>query len=338
MAAGKTFRDREKERYQKLPLQLFDSGVAFNGNYRGTQRSFCLSDSNIGVNLYQDLRVSAMEYFARRGIPWHDGLIERQVPSNHLCCSQSCCVNFLYPMMNDGRLLTSVFKEFYPDMVEALPIEEDRHKKDKTAPFLVFEWIGTRDYLNEQRRKGIQRTRGANYTSADFMFRFRSRSHGKEKIHLVLGEWKYTEDYRQEDKGTNKTRKQNYAAAFSRNKGVFNQPNEVLYNSLFFEPFYQLMRLQLMGQEMEQQRELEAEEVSVLHICPKGNNDFRDNVTSPTLSEMFPGLGVLDIWKKLVVTDKFKSKSVEELLKAIITNKDITESSWVEYLRQRYGW
>ena len=329
-----TFRDREKERYKKLKPKLFSKESQDEGNYRGKPRFFCLADDYASENLYEAIRESAIEYFKARNITWHDGLKEGFVPSNHLCCSQSCCINFLYPMTTNPQLLMDVFQNFYPEMEEPLPISKDCRQPNGSFPYMAFEWIGVSDYLGETKRKGLERTRGAYFTSADFTFRFRRKD---GRIQIVLGEWKYTEDYRRSDKGI-KARKQNYYPAFNRPSGVFKQRGEDLYSALFFDPFYQLMRLQLLAQEMKIGREMDADVVSVLHICPKANREFRDRVTSPYLENAFPGKVTLEIWEELVTQNTFMSISVEELLDTLVYKTRIEDREWINYLNMRYGW
>lgn len=329
-----TFRDREKERYRKLKPELFSNKAQDEGDYRERPRFFCLADDYSSENLYKTIRASAIEYFKARNITWHDGLEKGRVPSNHLCCSQSCCMNFLYPMTTKPRMLASVFQHFYPELAEPLLIDEDLARPNGSFPYMAFEWIGVRDYLGETKRKGSERTRGANFTSADFIFRFR-REDGK--IQVVLGEWKYTEEYRRQDKGI-EVRKQNYHLAFNRDGGVFKRRGDDLYDALFFDPFYQLMRLQLLAHEMELSREMDADVVSVLHICPKANREFRDRVTSPHLANMFPNKGTLEIWRELVPRNKFKSISVEDLLNTILRSTKTDDWQWAHYLKVRYGW
>jgi len=226
-------------------------------------------------------------------------------------------------------------------MATPLPITEDKPLNDGIYPFIAFEWIGTRDYLGEAKRKGIRRTRGANFTSADFVFRFRENN---GRIHLVLGEWKYTEEYGRSYKGSGRSgevRKNNYINFFSDPKGVFsrNKNKESLYDSLFYEPFYQLMRLQLLAQETEvyNAKEMDADAVSVLHVCPEVNEEFRKNVAPDYLKGESPGKDVLEVWKELVPKDKFLSISVEDLLKTI-QNTVTEEPEWLNYIATRYGW
>ncbi|MDP6131531.1 MAG: hypothetical protein QGI56_08620 [Dehalococcoidia bacterium] len=332
-----TFRDREKERYKALKPLLFSENAQRDGTYRGRPRSFCLADDCSSENLYSGIRASAIQYFADRRISWHDGLDRRRVPSNHLCCSQSCCVNFLYPMAGDPALVEAVLGVFFPELAKAVPVYEDGLLPSGSAPYMAFEWIGSRDYLGEQKRKGGRRTRGANFTSAGFAFRF-IRNDGK--VQLVLGEWKYTESYGSSDLGI-PVRKANYQRAFDRADGVFGPQRRDLYDALFFDPFYQLMRLQLLAQEMETGklgREMDADVVSVLHICPAANGEFREHVTSPQLKAMLPGKGTLDIWKDLVPEDRFLSISVEDLLEAIVRDEGSIDRDWVRCLGDRYRW
>lgn len=342
-----TFRDREKERYKAVKPKLFSAAAQQPGTYRGKSRDFCLADDCASENLYEGIRESAVAYFADRGIRWHDGLEKGRLPSNHLCCSQSCCVNFLYEFSSDPGLLKAVFARFYPDLMEEpLRFDDDPPLEDGSRPFMAFEWIGTRDYLGEHLRKRGARTRGANYTSADFAFRFR-RQDGKTQ--LVLGEWKYTEEYGSKDLGTSsddkdgkpEVRRQNYCPAFHRPKGVFARYDEDLYGALFFEPFYQLMRLQLLAQEMEagdKGREMDSDVVTILHICPEVNGDFRNKVTSRYLEKEYPGKGPLQIWQQIVPADRFLSISVEDLLDTIVETAGPVKRGWAEYLRARYGW
>ena len=336
-----TFRDREKERYRKLKPKLFSNEAQDEGNYRERQRFFCLADDYSHENLYQGIRDSAITYFLIRGIPWHDGFKRRHLPSNHLCCSQSCCINFLFPLVKRPDIIKTIFSHYYPEIATSLPLTGDKPLTDGTYPFIAFEWIGTRDYLGEAKRKGMPRTRGANFTSADFAFRFREND---GRIHLVLGEWKYTEEYGRNYKGSGRSgevRKKNYTNFFSDQSGIFSaiDDREKLYDSLFYEPFYQLMRLQLGAQEMEthEEKEMDADIVSVLHVCPEANREFRERVTSPYLANTFLGKGTLEIWKELVPHNKFKSISVEELLNTI-QDTSMDEREWLDYLKTRYGW
>jgi hypothetical protein len=331
-----TFRDREKEKYSdpQFKQALFSKDAQARGTYRGHEHEFCLADGRSAENLHQSLRNEAIGYFSSRNIQWHDGKESRMLPSNHLCCSQSCCVNFLFPMQSNDKLLANVFKGIYPEIGTPLPMVEDSISAKGAHPYVSFEWIGLRDYLAETRRKPGKRTRGAHYTSADFAFRFRRTD---ARIQIVLGEWKYTEYYSHQDKGRNQARQDNYNEAFWRSPGVFICKDQELYRGLFFEPFYQLMRLQLLAQEMEANHEMDADLVTVLHVHPLANREFAERVTSKYLSDRFPGQGVMDTWKQLVDRTRFATVSVEHLLQLIAKARSMADPTWVRYLQTRYS-
>ncbi len=101
-----------------------------------------------------------------------------------------------------------------------------------------------------------------------------------------------------------------------------------------------MMRLQLLAREMEthEEKEMDADIVSVLHICPEANREFRERVTSPYLANTFLGRGTLEIWEQLVPQNKFKSISVEDLLNTILRKSKTDGCEWADYLRVRYGW
>ncbi len=331
-----TFRAREKERYKALKPRLFSAAACQPGTYRNIPREFCLADGHSEENLYQGFREEAITYFRERHITWHDGLPDRYgngrgLPSNHLCCSQSACVNCLWPLTRHPDALTQVFRPFFPDLAEVLPFEADEPLPGGTKPFLTFEWIGTQNYLGEVGN----RSRGANATSADFAFRFR-RYDGR--IQLVLGEWKYTEYYPCKEPNPNSTQLRVYRHAFDHWKTL--RPELSDYRAFFVEPFYQLMRLTLLAQGMEQARldgegEMEADIVSVIVVVPKANRDYTERFTVPVFARY--GRTVGSAWAYLAPADRFMSIAAESLLTVI---EQVTEPLrvWRDYLITRYGW
>jgi hypothetical protein len=141
-----TFRDAEKKRYETLKPHLFSEQACQPGNYNGIPRAFCLAEGHSAENLFAVFREDAIEYFRQRGISWHDGLPDSHgnksgLPSNHLCCSQSACVNYLWPLTSHPDLLARVFRPIFPDLATALPFEADDPLSDGTRPYLAFEWV-----------------------------------------------------------------------------------------------------------------------------------------------------------------------------------------------------
>jgi hypothetical protein len=210
-----------------------------------------------------------------------------------------------------------------------LPVEDGQ--------FVSFEWIGQKNYLGERISRNGQRTRGANVTSADAAVMF---ERGDKKKQVVLIEWKYTESYG----GTNLTisrsgtdRTAIYRPFFDRSDCPIEKRKLPDFEALFFEPFYQFMRQQLLANEMEKAHELGADIVTVLHIAPAHNTDFR-TVTSPRLKGL--GESATEVWKNLVKEQgKFISVSTERLFASFLPDSlSSVLGSWVNYIQNRYSW
>jgi len=206
-----------------------------------------------------------------------------------------------------------------------------------------FEWIGCKNYLGEKTVGGV-RTRGANCTSADAAVRF-EREDGLMQIALI--EWKYGESYTGAWYGvapTGTDRRQIckwlYDCQGCRlcacdgcplDKSLLSE-----FGDLFYEPFYQFMRQQFLAHEMEKAHELGADIVSLLHIAPAHNQDFR-RVTSPALRCL--GDSVTGVWKRLVRTpDRFASVTTEELFGRLPVDRLPELAGWWDYINRRYSW
>jgi hypothetical protein len=156
------------------------------------------------------------------------------------------------------------------DIAEALPVGDVAVDADD---YVAFEWIGLADYLNEQ-VGDRSRSRGANNTSADALIRYRT-SRGATELALI--EWKYTERYQ----GHGLTGgAESMDVRHDRYRQLWEDPDgpiridQVPYEDLFVEPFYQLFRLQLLAHTMERAGELGADRVRVLYAAPAGNTEL----------------------------------------------------------------
>lgn len=332
-----TFRDREKQRYRKLKAQLFSSKAQPGGLYKGKRRSFCLADDCSVENIHESIRDEIIAYFITRDIPWHEGLNKegdkpKTLPSNHLCCSPSMCVNCLGPMMCDKELTERVFRVFLPELDEILPFEADEPLSEGKQPFITFEYVGQKTHFDGE--KGWPQ-RGAMCTSLDFAFVFKRYDSRRQ---LVLGEWKYTEEYKSrrlpKPNEINRTRWNTYEEEFKIWKS--GQDRVPAYELFFVEPFYQLMRQALLAQKMEREKELKADIVMHMHVAPKANREFAETFTSPGLA--IYGQTVTDAWKNIAPKDRFLPVHAESLLTAIEQGADKKHSPWTEWLMKRYGW
>ena len=322
------FLDAERIRQAdfKATSPYFSEAARADGIYRGEPRPFCLPHDCAQENLFAEIRNTSVPYFVAQGIKWHDGGDRR--PSNHLCGSQVCCVNFLFPFADKPRSLAEFLRPIFPAVREMLPMEGDQ--------FVAFEWIGQENYLGEEISRSGKRTRGANFTSADAAVMF-ERNDGLRQI--VLIEWKYTESYSTTSLEVSRNgtdRKSIYAHLFHRDDCPLNRDILPDFGVLFFEPFYQFMRQQLLAHEMERSCELGADVVSVLHIAPAHNLDFR-KVTSPALRSL--GDSAVDVWKKLVrMPDRFISVSTEDLFGDFRVENFPKLVAWGKYISARYAW
>ncbi|HSN74912.1 MAG TPA: hypothetical protein VL334_07450 [Anaerolineae bacterium] len=178
------FLESEKPRQAefKAAAPYFSELARSDGVYKGQSRPFCLPIEHAEQNLVPEIRETALAHFKKRKIKWHDG--QNGKPSNHLCDSQVCCVNFLFPFADQPAALARVFQPFFPELELMLPVED--------GLFVSFEWIGQENYLGEKISRNGQRTRGANFTSADSIVMFKRKDMQRQ---VVLIEWKYTESY-----------------------------------------------------------------------------------------------------------------------------------------------
>jgi len=317
----------ESEKINQIRFKAKSNTIApaarIDGIYKGKPRPFCLPVEFADQNLFPEIRKPSLEFFAKRNIKWHDG--QNGKPSNHLCDSQVSCVNFLFPFADKPQELAKLLRLAFPHIKQMLPVEDGN--------FVSFEWIGGKNYLGERTSNKKNRTRGANYTSADAITRF-ERDDGK--IQIILIEWKYTESYpaylkRYSKSGTD--RGKIYQHLFEAIDCPIKKDILPDYDALFYEPFYQLMRQQFLAHEMEKTNELEANIVSLLHIAPARNHDFA-RVTSPMLATL--GITATDVWYNLVKPKgRFISIHTESLYREFYSPR---MDSWKIYMQERYPW
>lgn len=268
-------------------------------------------------NLYPPIRDECDAYFKTAEITWHR-------MRSHLLSSQICCLNFLMPFSTRPLALAELLSSVFGSNLEMLTLEDARLNR-----FVAFEWIGC-DYLNESRNG--KRRRGANCTSADAAVKFRKNG----RTHLVLIEWKYTESYgARPGKDAEQTRLRRYGGLVFNPKGPLLAASDFEIRDLFWEPFYQFLRQQMLAYQVEKAREDGCDHVSVLHIAPHRNKAFQRN-TAPALADR-PGRAV-DVWKSLLADpSRFVSVSTEDLFGPLEASHHSDLEDWSHYIRDRYG-
>ena len=298
---------------------------------------FVLPSQYSKENIFAGIREDALDYFAEAGIKWHMGVGDG--PSNHMLDSQVCAVNFLFALQRQPATLLKAVTEIYNDAVEMVPITNNS--------YVEFEWIGTANYLNEW-RKHEKPTRGEMVTSCDALFAFRNLS---GQLHLVLVEWKYTEQYPTEEQilsdkkslifegRKGKVRRGRYDMLFKNPTGAV-IADELNIEAFSCEPAYQLLRQQLLAYEMERARELDADLVSVLHLSPAANHDLH-MVTPVALRSSTGEDDIFQTWSNLVRspdrTPRFKSITIGDFFSTILAAPGESLIEWSKYISKRYA-
>jgi hypothetical protein len=322
-----SFLEQEKLRQTAFKMRslYISEDARAPGIYRGKARPFVLPREAASQNLFPGIREAAPSFFDQHKIKWHDG--QKGDPSNHLCDSQVCCVNFLFPFAKQPEALADLLRPVIRDLRGVLPVEDDH--------YVSFEWIGDKDHLGEKdEARNKRRSRGANCTSADAVVLV---ERDDKTRHMVLIEWKYTETYSATPYHLGPSGRRRLKT-YLRWLTPADSPIERLadYSVLFYEPIYQLMRQQLLAEKMERAAEHGASIVSVLHIAPECNKDFL-TITSPDLKPR--GTSVTALWGGLVRNaDRFRSISTEMLFGTRQFERSKAMSEWWQYITQRYSW
>ncbi|MCZ2152988.1 MAG: hypothetical protein LC114_03635 [Bryobacterales bacterium] len=315
------FRNREAERVFGLRHQLFSQ--AASDSLRDRHH---LGKGHETENMYSGIRSEVAEFFSTRKIKWHGNAS----CDSSIVSSQVACVNLMFPFTSDPIALKGWLSSLYPDLSEVLPISSKAEPPlpNGSQPFLTFEWIGERNYLNEP---GWGR-RGQNCTSMDVIFRFRT---AEGEIHIVLAEWKYCEsdeeaEYkRRSDRGTDRVAI--YRPHLTR-RGSQLSLEGVDFEDLFFNPLDQCMRQQLLASAMEREREMDADVVSVLHISPRSNEGLLNFELSRKVA---PGKTVGEVWSTIAAPGRFRSIMTEDLMPHLVQSG--VDPAWSTYVENRYG-
>ncbi len=319
--------------------------VEGNGKFYHTKKHyatypFVLKEDCVDENLYEEIRVSAKEYFRDNGIEWWGDAMKtgKDVPG-HTLSSQVACLNHLFCIKNDEKAVLAIVNGIRNEYDKVSPIPYDN---EADQGFIAFEVISDNEWLREDSK---ERKRGEFCTSIDALIC--AHHVPTRKNHIILIEWKYTETYKDEDK-TCYTRMKRYNNLISSSKKYLEKPKEDKYEgSVYYqEPFYQLMRQTLWAEQIIKHRPsnprakkkepIEAEDYLHIHVIPKGNTvllnkgfkEKGDNLMEKTWRSMLKKDG----------DDRYILIDPEVLLKPIVEDKDLADkySDLIKYLRTRY--
>jgi hypothetical protein len=187
------------------------------------------------------------------------------------------------PMVSDPERIQRAFGATV-DVAEVLEIEPGR--------FLTFEYVSPTDYFSEAVEG--RRTRGANCTSVDAAFSYRT-SDGETELALV--EWKFTESYSTpHDPARTATRADRYQRLLDAEDSLIRAG--VPFEWLLDEPFYQLVRQQLLAHALEADPTTPCTAVRVLHVLDPANTAYQASVVNPQMKQYGDTVG--EIWQVLL--------------------------------------
>lgn len=300
-----SYRENERKKAIRNRENLFrDPG---DGIFYNKKREFVLRDASL--NLWAGIRYDVIDYFERNKITWWMGE-KRNKPTGHLLSSQIACLNHLYCVRQRKDLASTILCKLSEVIEEAVIVDDG---------FVEFEVIGKTNYLNEK-----SHTRGVNSTSVDAVM-VGKKNNGRNI--LIIIEWKYTETYREEPK------------YIPERYNVYNKLLEAHdcpivaknHESLYYEPFYQLMRQTLLGWKMVRNLEYKCDDYLHVHVIPSQNVELRNKITSPGLV----GKNMSEAWMSVLKEkQKYLVITPEELVSPIIDRRDT--KSILNYLRVRY--
>ncbi len=305
---------------------------------KGRRNPHLLAHGHEMENLFPGIRGDerAMRFFADRRIKWWKSArsgddFSRDGPTRNMASSQVFCVNFWYPIKDDVGLLSALLRSIEPGVDSVTEISSTGREEGRKLKSLVeFEWVGTKETLEKKRY-----SRGANATSIDA---FVSGIAKGRRVGFFF-EWKLVEEYRGDflgDGSAGRTRRETYTPYLEARGSVFSR--EIPLDAVLYEPFYQILRMGLLGQKMIfEDRELD--QVYVIPVYPRHNLAFGRRITSPWLKDKYgSNETVSEIAAHLFAEPViFRSIYADELWSTVKQHAKSPEyKNWIEYMDARY--
>ena len=313
-----------KEKQRKLQVQklLYKYPDLFNHDKGGAPFDkyesliFVLQDGE--NNLYQRIRLDAVNYFKENNIAWWGD--NKLIPSGHLLSSQIQCLNFLFALKKDREAVLKIASLIDENIDDVLLVSGD-----KEPSYLAFEFIYENKTLLNETDYGAQR--GAFCTSVDA---FILAKKGEKKI-LIPIEWKYTEVYpemenKAKEHGKGETRQKRYNQLIEESKQL-KTVSDLEHSLYYYEPFYEFMRQTLLVEQMVIQNI--ADEFIHVVVIPEDNKELMGanyNFTEHDLENS---------WRSMLEKQNmFKIIDSKDILQCISAMERYSELA--DYLSKRY--
>lgn len=294
-----------------LPDEARAPGKVRNRTGSMVDVDYALPAEHATHNLLPEIRDEAISMFANLKIGWHQSVAGG--PSAHLRSSQVQCVNALTAMASDPE---RIVKAFGPQLDIAQIRDFGEIDSGEQGRFLTFEFIGPTNYFNEG-AKG-RRIRGSQCTSVDAAFAYVT-STGKKGLALV--EWKYTESYLSavpSNDAKHAERVKRYEEFIKAPRGPI-KAGRIDLGDLFQEPIYQLVRQQLLSDQLMKDPKVDADVVRVIHVLSSDNAGYQRSYLAPSLRKR--GSTVSEVWQTLLRhPDRFVTINPTVFLDPLVTS------------------
>lgn len=325
MMTVQTFRERMA--YKQTVFKTEALGIKQMGMWNGKPYPHILPEDAWSLNLWENISYNTVKQFAQHEIPWH--------PQKHnMLSSQIMCVNIFFPLQEHLHLINDWLRLCQFDVSEVTSLE--------------FEYLGPKNYFNEDQQRGRDRT------SADLAITWVDMA---RRNNLLLLEFKFSEPnfgVCSQDKNPNPQRclavrkvisspkKQCHRAQTGRTywDHILSEKTPFWLDSLALEwycpfryDFYQLMRNQLLAHciQSDPKAGFDRAEFGVLYHA---DNDKLLKMSPPFDKEHNP----LKAWPSLLhKPETFHTFSLQDFFSAIDPGLPFELADWREYLKQRYG-
>ena len=304
--------------------------------YRGEVKNYeyILKEGKEDKNLFADIREKVKNYFKNNGRPFWGG---KKVPSNTLS-SQVSCLNHLFSIRENEKAVKAVMENFVGDRITIESMEEVHSKQEVyDCQYIAFEMVSDEDRMDE----GTP-TRGNYCTSIDALA-IAKATDGKK--YLLVIEWKLAENdsgnkapnektstkEKEIERGEKRTKR--YTSLINENKSIDRNQESYFNSSIFYLPFYQLMRQTLWASlNME---DFKADDYFHIHVVPSYNP-----MRTKKYARVENTKGVEEAWKKHL-TDCGKEKYImvdpKQVVEALENSEEKdTFSGLINYLKDRY--
>ena len=301
--------------FQKIKnAELIRKGF-FNGD-KGKKYPYILSKCE--NNFYPSISCSVMDYFSKNKINWQNSNSSIKAPSANTLESQIACLNHLFYFRRNRFLTLHVLNYITnKNFIDVLILDSDKYD----PAYISFEVASDKDNLNERTR-----ARRKFNTSINALILAKDKD---SKKHLVMFEWKYTEENVDndfsDDGNSGEERLRRYSELINNSKQLKLKYDNYKSSIYFQDEFYKLTRQTLWAEQMiENKYDETIKGDNFLHIvvCPNANKDMLSKKSSVS------NMNLEDTWRN-ILNDNSKFM--------IIDNKKIIEA--LEYIMEliKYG-